>query len=180
MELLQDLKTFLEDLTKDMSLGDEKKPPSVHIGFLPLKVAGPPDSPEELAVPAQIKGYKNVQTLPADEMNAGDFPFIILRATEVNDEWEGSQEKAFVPVKLMFATRSTDEDGYRDILHLAQVMRQAFLESPMVGVAAEAQRPIKTIIHEEQPYPQWVGEMRTIWSIPSPTRKVDFINGYQR
>lgn len=180
LDLLDDIKERLVDLTKDMQIGDNKKPPNVHIGYLPQKISGPKDKPPDPAVPAVITGVNKNNQVLEKEMDKDVFPFIIIRATGFDDsdyDQEG-QAQADIPVKLLIATYSYEEDGYRDIMHLAQVIRHNFITVGTMGAAAELQRPVSFVLHEEQAYPYWSGEFSTTWTAPTLEREVDFLNGY--
>ncbi|KAA8750100.1 hypothetical protein [Paenibacillus sp. UASWS1643] len=182
LELLDYMKERLIELTRDMQIGDNKKAPNVHIGYLPQKISGPKEQPPDPAVPVTITGVnKNNQVLDK-ELTKDVFPFIIIRATGVDDSEydQDGQAQADIPVKILIATYSYDEDGYRDVMHLAQVIRQNFITTGTMGAAADLQRPVSFVLHEEQAYPYWSGEFMTTWAIPTLERKVDFINGYTR
>ncbi|WP_217562781.1 hypothetical protein [Paenibacillus sp. GbtcB18] len=148
--LLIELKKFTERLTEGLSFGEANEKVSVHLGWLPAKEA--PKGP--------------VPPVPVPE---SEFPYIIIRALAGED----LDRNGTAQIKFLVGTKSKDSDGYLDIIHLFETIRLGVLRSGIIGQRFEIQRPLKWKLFEEQPYPEWIGEILTTWTMPAIIREVD-------
>lgn len=147
--LLKELEKFTEQLTENLSFGDAGDKVSVHLGWLPAKEA--PKGP-----------------VPPVPVLDSEFPYIIIRALDGED----TDTNGTVQVKFLLGTKSKDKDGYLDIIHLFETLRLGLLSSGIIGRRFEIQRPVGWTLFEEQPYPEWIGEIRTTWTTPKIMKEV--------
>jgi len=124
-----------------------------------------------------------------------DFPFITARIVEGEDrEYSPSASLlSTVRIDLSFGVYSgqrmvkpTDDpihpDGSYDLLNLMEHVRIALFKQGIIDEQFQIERPYKWRIPEEQPYPLWVGESQTLWTVQSVIQEnikgVD-IHGYR-
>ncbi|GKS14786.1 hypothetical protein YDYSY3_57860 [Paenibacillus chitinolyticus] len=148
--LLKELKKFTEQLTETLTFGETRERVSVHLGCLPVKKA--PKGP--------------VPPVPDPE---SEFPYIIIQALDGED----LDRNGTAQIKFLLGTKSKDDDGYLDVIHLIETIRLDLLRTGIIGGRFEIQRPLQWTLFEEQPYPEWIGEIRTTWTTPAIIREVD-------
>lgn len=161
--LLSALETLIVNETHDITVGDEGKVVSVFQGYLPKKKAAE-------AVPApSTPSTPNNQVFIPPRADDSHYPFIILRLLNGSDDDDvvAGQEGAIATVRLLFGTKSYDTNGYLDVLHLIQTVRSAILRSGTLDDRFRIQKPLTWTIYEDQPHPEWYGEMVTTWIIPT-------------
>lgn len=146
--LLDSLEDHIKPLVAEYDLKTKEKiikPPDVHQGYLPIKDK---NSREE-----------------------SDYPFIILRLLSCKDEDNGST----ATVKIIIGTydEQADSKGWIDLLNIYNKIRLSLLEKRVIGSKYRLKTPVSFILHEEQPYPQFVGEITTEWELPMPINMGD-------
>ncbi|MCY9511879.1 hypothetical protein M5W68_16160 [Paenibacillus larvae] len=150
--LLIELKQFLENVFEHVGVGDESESLKIHLGWLPQTKAPSPGSG------------------PANQPDS-DFPYLIIRALDGVD----GQEDGKIQVRMLVGVKSKMENGYIEILSLMEKIKQALLKVEIIGRKFEIERPVKWKLFEEQPYPEWVGEIVTTWTVPAILREVEWI-----
>lgn len=115
-----------------------------------------------VTIPAVHIGYLPSKT--ASNRDQPEYPFIIVRALEgkVTDEHK-------VKVKLLFGTKSNDDEGYLDVLNLVERVRIAILRSGVLErkYRLDNEQPLMWKLYEEQPQPEWVAEATMTWLLPT-------------
>ncbi|QHZ50028.1 hypothetical protein ERICV_05129 [Paenibacillus phage phiERICV] len=149
--LLIELKQFLENAFEHVAVGDDNENLKIHLGWLPQTKAPSPGSG------------------PANQPDS-DFPYLIIRALDGVD----GQEDGKIQVRMLVGVKSKMENGYIEILSLIEKIKQALLKTEIIGGKFEIERPVKWKLFEEQPYPEWVGEIVTTWTVPAILREVVF------
>ncbi|GEB35305.1 hypothetical protein [Brevibacillus parabrevis] len=144
--LMHSLKTFLEEVVVDVELTNPKGTLTTPQVFLEALPQRKADSQEE------------------------DYPFIIVRAAGGEDLEDGSTAS----LNLIVGTYSKDDSGFIDVLNIIEDVRQALLKKRVVGQSFRMELPLKWKLFDEQPYPGWVGEMNTLWTIPQVQEEVFF------
>ncbi len=140
--LVDELKDFIETVIRNYWLETKKpdlnKPPQVVTGYLP----------------------------PKDPTRAEpDFPFLIIRLVEGTD----AQEGATVTVKIIVGTYSEDaQNGWRDVANIVQRIWVELFRRRVIGGRFRVEYPMKFELPEEQPYPEWIGVMTTVWTVAQP------------
>lgn len=110
-------------------------------------------------IPSVILGYLDPLDNEKDEKE--DFPYVIIRYIDDQIEDDSSNLK----LKLIFGIHSEDFCGWVDVLHLFELVKIAILKSPIFGFYT-VDKPIKSSIPEEQPYPYFYGFMDLNLTIP--------------
>lgn len=94
-------------------------------------------------------------------------PHIVIRPVEVTDTQEGST----ITLQLLIMTYSADmEKGHLDLYHMAEIVRQAVEQQTIIGEMYMLQLPVKTLIPEEQPWPEWWAYMELTYTLGRPGR----------
>lgn len=94
-------------------------------------------------------------------------PHIVIRPVEVTDTQEGST----ITLQLLMMTYSADmEKGHLDLYHMAEIVRQAVEQQTIIGEMYMLQLPVKTMIPEEQPWPEWWAYMELTYTLGRPGR----------
>ena len=92
-------------------------------------------------------------------------PHIVIRPVEVTDTQEGST----ITLQLLMITYSADmEKGHLDLYHMAEIVRQAVEQQTIIGEMYMLQLPVKTLIPEEQPWPEWWAYMELTYTLGRP------------
>ena len=66
-------------------------------------------------------------------------------------------------------TYSADmEKGHLDLYHMAEIVRQAVEQQTIIGEMYMLQLPVKTLIPEEQPWPEWWAYMELTYTLGRP------------
>ncbi|MGG1638226.1 hypothetical protein [Paenibacillus sp. NRS-1760] len=104
-------------------------------------------------------------------MNAEDYPFVIVRV--INGEDQEDQHK--VTVNLIFGTKSEQEAGFQDVLNLMERVRVAFRKRRTLDNQFRVELPYKWTLFEDQPYPEWIGQAITTWTLPTISEEVEGI-----
>lgn len=161
--LMDKLQAFLQEITKEMLLGDNRLRPNIYKVDLPAR-----------ATPEYEDQQPETDIKPADTTieDAIDerWPFIIIifsNVAEDNEEWYRTVQMDFV-----FGCEGRGADGYMDVLHLMEHVRASFLRETYEGWPARLTRPLSMGFHEEQADPYWTGFMSTTWEMPSMVQEV--------
>ncbi|WP_312117946.1 hypothetical protein [Brevibacillus reuszeri] len=144
--LMRSLKTFLEEVVENVEL----------------------TSPKGVLTKPQVF----LEQLPQKSASSQeeDFPFIIVRAMGGEDRTDG----ASASINLLVGTHSKDDDGFMDVMNIIEDVRQALLKNRIVGGSFRLELPLKWKLFEEQPWPGWIGEINTLWTIPTVIEEVRF------
>ena len=103
------------------------------------------------------------------------YPHIVPRFLKCEDEDGGST----VTVRIYFGTYSEDvETGWRDLMNLMEMGRLALLKQRTIAKKYRLQLPIVSEATEDQPYPEWVGYITAVYTMPLPEEELmDIIGG---
>jgi len=126
------------------------KPVSVYAGFLPL---------------AQTRQEQ-------DEL----CPAVVIRPTEVNDR----ENETLVTMAAIVTTLDADKkQGCLSLYHLLEVVRFSLLtEQTVAGKYLLQDGEMRTVVPDQQPYPQWWGEIDFKIYLPQPERNIHgFVGG---
>ena len=105
---------------------------------------------------------------PKESQDVPDIPYIIIRLTEGED----TSETARATVKILIGTYSEDPDGWKDSMNVLLRIRERLLVVRTIGNKFRVELPLKWKLFEEQPYPIWIGEVNTIWTVALPIEQV--------
>lgn len=113
-----------------------------------------------------------------------DFPYIVVRPTDGQD----LTDESTVQVELSFGVYNegtprdgtTHPDGAYDLLNLMEHIRIALFRKSVLDSRFRIEKPYKWQIPAEQPYPLWVGQAQTVWTVAAPIQqfgKDGFLHG---
>ncbi len=142
--LLGELKSFLEGVVADYLLETNKG---------------------QAKAPQVVEGWLP----PKESTEVPDVPYVILRLLEGED----SAESAQVNIKILVGSYSEDTDGWKDAVNVILRIRERLLINRTLGKKFRLKQPLKWKLFEEQPYPIWIGEITTIWTVALPIEQVE-------
>ena len=157
LDLLDELKAYIERKTKDM--------------ILPVRVDR--KSGEHKERPAEV----HIGSLPDKESETKRIPYVLLQFIKSTDsQEEGERAKSVCMVRIIATTYSEDrEDGRRCLLNLLTRIKTEFLRDGMVADRYILKSPLEMMVYTEDTAPYYLGEMITHWSLPEVESEVNFI-----
>jgi hypothetical protein len=105
--------------------------------------------------------------------SAGDerFSFLIVRPKTGTDSEQGANQDARATFEIVVGTYSDTDDGWRDVVHLIDAIRESLAAAPsLASTSFEHTGPLTWELLEEQPRPQWLGRVTTNWTLPRARR----------
>ncbi len=152
--LLDDLQKFIEENTADI--------------LLEVKVRTGSATEKQRAA----KVYK--LGLPEKDDTTQQIPYILLKVLTGADEEEEHQPKSSeVRVRMIIATYSQDgEQGQLALLNLILRIRERLQKQHIIGGLFCIEYPFEYIIYQDTTPPYYLGEIMTVWSIPTIEREV--------
>lgn len=152
--LLDELKKFIGENTKDIILSVRTKPNS--------------EEPNERS--AEVHKMR----LPDKDAETKRIPYILLQfLTGKDDQEEGQSPESECKVRIVVATYSEDGgEGAMDVLNLLTRIRIALLKIGVIGGQFLIKKPLEYIVYPDDTAPYYMGEMLTIWEIPEIEREV--------
>lgn len=148
LQLLDALKAFIEETTKDI--------------LLPVRVDR--KSGEAKERPAEV--YK--MRLPTKDAETKRIPYILLQYIKSTDSQEpGKQPESSCMVRIVAATYSEDgEEGALCVLNLLTRIRIALLRDGIIADRFMLKPPVEMIVYPDSTPPYYLGEMMTEWQMP--------------
>lgn len=148
LELLDALKAFIEENTKDI--------------LLPVRVDR--KSGEAKERPAEV--YK--MRLPTKDAETKRIPYVLLQYIKRTDtQTAGEPPESSCMVRIVAATYSEDgEEGAMCVLNLLTRIRIAFLRDGVIAERFMLKPPIEMIVYPDSTPPYYLGEMMTEWRMP--------------
>ena len=127
--------------------------------------------------PQIVAGYLPPKNPKKPELQEEDFPFVIVRLISLEDTSEkggsASKDYAQAVVRLVIGTYSHDaQDGWRDVANTATRIWIDLFRKRVIAKRYRIEYPYLFEMPEEQPYPQWIGEMTTRWTMPRPLEEI--------
>ena len=152
--LLDDLQKFIEENTADI--------------LLEVKVRTGTATEKERAA----KVYK--MGLPEKDDSTQQIPYILLKVLTGEDGKEDLQPKSSkVRVRMLVAVYSQDgERGPLALLNLMLRIRERVQKQHIIGGRFCLEYPFEYSIYQDTTPPYYLGEIMTIWSIPTIEREV--------
>ncbi|WP_026766126.1 hypothetical protein [Selenomonas ruminantium] len=97
-------------------------------------------------------------------------PCIVIRPVEITDTHEDSQVK----LQLLAVTYNSDmENGHLELYHIMEYVRQVLEQNPIIAELFMLQMPVKTIIPEDQPWPEWWAYMELTYTVGLPGMSIN-------
>jgi len=145
VNLLNDLVEFLNGINKDYRLLDEK------VKDNPL-----------IIVPGWLK--------QKERANEIQYPHIVPRFLGSEDGADGVSR---ANLRIYYGTYCEDVNkGGLELFNLLEHNRQALLKTRTIANKHRLDLPVKVVIPEEQPYPEWVGYIDVQYIIGQPLEEV--------
>lgn len=103
--------------------------------------------------------------------DAAQYPFMIVCPRSGTDTEQGADQNATAVFEIVIGTYSDADDGWLDVLMLIDAIRDNFGSAPSIeGTAFEQTGPMTWVLDEAQPRPQWLGSVKSTWTLPRPVR----------
>ena len=152
--LLDDLKAFIEENTADILLEARVR-------------AG---SPAEKERAAEV----HVMALPEKDDSAQQAPYILLKPLTGTDEKEAGQpKKSEARVRIIIVAYATDaQQGQLALMNLILRIRERLQKQHIIGGRFCLEYPFEYIIYQDTTPPYYMGEIMTLWSVPTIEREV--------
>lgn len=110
------------------------------------------------------------------ELDADQFPFLIVRPSSGSDSQPGEDQTAGAAFEIVIGTYGDDEKGWHDALSIIDAFRLSFGAEPVLaGTGFEHTGPLDWDLPRDQARPQWLALMTTNWTLPRP-RRVEALN----
>lgn len=149
LELLEALKAYCERITADMQL-----------------VARVPENGTEAGERPPLVFVGN---LPDKEAEKKAAPYILLKLLTTKDD----DEESVCRVRVICVTFSEDkQENYIQCLNLVTRIKTKLLEDVTVDERYSCQKPIETIIYDDDLEVYQIGEIMTIWEMAEVRRDV--------
>lgn len=154
--LLEELKKFIEQKTKDI--------------ILQVKVNSKSGSDEPKERAANIHKMK----LPSKDAETKQIPYILLQfLTGKDTQEEGQYSESECQIRIVVATYSEDgSEGALDVLNVLTRIRSSLLKEGVISKQFLIKKPLEYIVYPDDTAPYYLGEMITVWNIPSIEREV--------
>lgn len=154
--LLENLKEYIEDVTKDM--------------LLQVRVRAEEENKER-------PPYVYLMNLPKKEDEIRQIPYILLKyLTSKDDQPTGSPTQSEARVRIIIATYSEDaQEGAMALLNVISRIRYRLLKDREVGGQFSLILPAESIVYQDSLTPYYLGEIMTMWTLPSVEREVKLL-----
>lgn len=167
--LLQELKKFIENATKDIILPvrpvKNKTYPGIDSGA--VDTAGG-------EIITERAPEVHLMRLPDKDAETNRIPYIVLQfLTETDDQQPGEEEDNECKIRIVVATYSEDGGiGAVDLLNVLTRIQTALLKAGEVGKQFLLRRPLEFVVYPDDTSPYYLGEMLTKWEMPTIKREV--------
>lgn len=153
--LLNELKKFIEQHTKDI--------------ILCVRPAKGSNQPGKRAAEVHL------MQLPEKDAETRRIPYIILQfLTGKDNQQPAEQPDSECKVRIVVATYSEDGgEGAMDVLNIITRIRVALLKAGEIGNQFLLKKPLEYIVYPNDTQPYYMGEMLTIWEMPTVQREVE-------
>ncbi len=163
-DLAQELETILADSHFFTADGE---PTSLHVFKQFLPVQGVKDLPEDLTDEQLEEG-----TYYAAESQEDPFPYIIVRIGQGTIDEPNGHETVYVTLLIGVHDKSYNNQGFKDVMHIIQVIHHRFSVCPVLAHAYECVMPIEWALQDEESYPYFFGGMSLKFEL-IPIRRED-------
>lgn len=149
LDLLKSLQKYCEESTKDMRLIARVPENGTEAGERPPKVF--------------------IGNLPDKKLERKEAPYILLKLlTKKTDD-----EESICRVRIICVTFSEDkQENYIQCLNLLTKLETKLLEDVIIAERYSCQKPIESVIYDDDLEVYQVGEMITIWELPKAERDI--------
>lgn len=154
IDLMESLKAYCLEKTKDMRLVARVPENGTEAGERPPRVF--------------------IGNLPDKEAEKKEAPYILLKLLTTKDE----DEESTAMVRLIVVTFSEDkQENYIQCLNVVSKIKKSLMEDVIIDSRYSCQKPIETIMYDDDLEVYQIGEIMTTWEMPQVKRN---INGFIR
>lgn len=122
--------------------------------------------------PQVVSGYLP----PKRSSDTPDYPYIIVRPGEGTTSDDGN---SICTVKLLIGCFSEEYDGYKNCFLILNELKRAFMEQRTLEKHFRFELPFSWNMFDDQPWPEWVLEVESRWSVFTPQEIPDEgVTGY--
>lgn len=122
--------------------------------------------------PQVVSGYLP----PKRSSESPDFPYIIVRPIS---GVTGDDGQSICTVKILIGCFSEEYDGYKNCFLVLDEIKRSFMEKGTLANRYRFELPFDWTMFEDQPYPEWVIEVESRWSVYTPQQIPDEgVTGY--
>ena len=168
IELLYELKRFIEEQTKDIILSVR---PVIN------KVIPEPSGKKKTTAanekPQSRAAEVYLMRLPDKDAETNRIPYILLQLlTGIDEQEAGKEPDSSCKIRIVVATYSEDGSaGSMDLLNVITRIRIALLKKGVIGKQFTLRKPLEYITYSDDTEKYYFGEMITIWGIPTIKRE---------
>ncbi|MGO4540372.1 hypothetical protein [Paenibacillus sp. 2TAB19] len=119
--------------------------------------------------PAVYEGYLPKRTV--ENQDEPDYPFVLVRMTKGRQ----TEDAHAVIVKLIVGVKAADEAEFLNALNVMDRIRIAFSRQRVIAGQFRHELPLDWELFEEQPHPEYLGQVIMNWTLPSVTEEVEGI-----
>lgn len=175
IELLSELKKFIEANTKDIILSVRP----VHNKVIPEP--GGKSRREKSEAPENYDKQPNTRAvevhlmrLPNKDAETNRIPYVLLQFLTGTDEQKAGQAPdSECKIRIVVAAYSEDGSaGAMDVLNVITRIRVALLKEGVIGKQFTLRKPLEYAVYPDETGAYYFGEMLTIWGIPTLKREV--------
>lgn len=113
----------------------------------------------------------------AASVQAGEirYPFVVITPLKGNDGIE--EQEASAHVSLLYGTQSEkyDDGGAEEVFHIMEQVRLNLLEKRTLDARYRLEAHDWEFFDANQPQPEWYGEAKTRWTLPTILEEVEGI-----
>lgn len=166
LDLLEELKTFIENVTKDLIL--EVRP-------VKLRTIREPGAAKETEQMKERPAEVHLMRLPSKDAETNRIPYVLLQLlTGADTQQAGEPPDGECKVRIVCATYSEDKTkGAIDLLNLITRIRINILKVGIIGKDFILRKPLEYVCYPDDTGEYYLGEIITIWGIPTIQREVD-------
>jgi hypothetical protein len=169
--LLDRLREFIEDCTKDIILDVRPVAAETPIGY---------EAEESALAPSESKRAAEVHLfrLPNKNMEINRIPYVLIRVLKGKDEQKsGEESESECSVRIIAVTYSdNDSEGERDALNVITSIRIALLKEGIIGEQFFLRKPLEYMIYEDDTSPYFVAEMIATFEMPAVVQEVQTLH----
>lgn len=150
LDLLQSLKTYCEEKTENMLLTARVQENGTEAGERPPRVF--------------------IGNLPDKSAAKKEAPYILLKLLTTKDK----DEESTAMVRIIIVTFSEDkQENYIQCLNVVSKIKSSLLEDVVIQERYSCQKPIESIVYDDDLEVYQIGEIMTIWEMPQVQRNIN-------
>lgn len=111
--------------------------------------------------PQVVSGYLP----PKRATEVPDFPYVIVRPM---NGVTGEDGYSVCSVKILIGCFSEEADGYKNCFLVLDEIKRSFMEQRTLANKYRFELPFDWTMFDDQPYPEWVLEVESRWSVYTP------------